>query len=146
MILKFYNILGDEDIFYEMLNKIHLYINSVKWWFPISICLTSNMQQQQKQGYFTLVINSNFVRFELGWIGLNWVELGWIGLNSVEFGWIGLNWVTLGWIGLIGFLFVGVSLTTFVFGPNLLVRIKLGYTPNFAALVINSNFVRFELG
>ena len=38
------------------------------------------------QGYFTLVINSNFVRYELGWIGLNWVELGWIVLNWVEFG------------------------------------------------------------
>ena len=30
----------------------------------------------KKQGYFTLVINSNLGRFELGPIGLNWVESG----------------------------------------------------------------------
>ena len=32
------------------------------------------------------------------------------------------------------FFFGGGSLTPFFFGPNLLVRVKLGYTPNFAAL------------
>ena len=33
-----------------------------------------------KQGYFTLVINSNLGRFELGCIGLNWVEMSWVEL------------------------------------------------------------------
>ena len=116
-----------------------------------------------RQGYFTLLINSNFGRFELGvdwveldwiwvelgWIGLNWAELGWIvlhcaelgwiGLNWAEFGWIGLNWVELDWIvlftffpGADDFFWGGVPYPIF-FGPNLLVRVKLCYTPNFTA-------------
>ena len=69
------------------------------------------------QGYFTLVINSDYefgwiwlnlvdlgwlvlTWVDLGWLGLTWVELGWIGLNWVELGWIGLHWVELGWIGI----------------------------------------------
>ena len=48
----------------------------------ISVTIIKKMHsiKYRKQGYFTLVINSNFVRYELGWIGLNWVELGWIWL------------------------------------------------------------------
>ena len=68
------------------------------------------MQAIYIQGYFNLVINSNFVRYEFGWIwlnlvefgwiGLTWIDLGWLGLTWDDLGWLGLNWVELGWIGL----------------------------------------------
>ena len=81
------------------------------------IC-TESWLWYDRQGYFTLVINSNFVIYEFGWIRLNWVELGWIGLNWVELGWIGFGekkkiiWNFFGGFNLI-FIFLGGSLTTF---------------------------------
>ena len=63
--------------------------------FQQIICSQFRFHQSRRQCNFILVINSNFGRFELGWIGLNWIELSWIGLNWVESGWIGLNWVEL---------------------------------------------------
>ena len=73
---------------------------------------------------------------ELGWIGLNLVELVWIGLNWVKLGWNGLNWVELGTFSGWGefFFCVGGVPYPICFGTNILFRVKLGYTLNFAAL------------
>ena len=59
------------------------------------------------------MINSKFVRFELCWIGLNWVEL-----YSIWLSWLELRWF----------------FTPIFYCTNLLVRVKLGNTPTFAAL------------
>ena len=62
---------------------------------------------------------------------MGWVELDWVKLD-----WVELNWVSLKFFkpGLNFFYFLGGGPLTHFFCTNLLVRVKLGYTPNFAAL------------